>query len=297
MSQNKPVKTQYGRTGSRAAFTLIELLVVIAIISILAAILFPVFAQAREKARTASCQSNLKQLALGWIQYAQDYDENTTPMYTRVPNGPFLGHSTFHYWPDLVYPYIKSGTGRNGSDGSARGVFACPSTNSLLASTNKVNPDDGWLSVRYALNQSNINEDYIVHDAGSTSSGVNIAKLGHPAETILFADGLMGCGPWLGGSGASGNAAAFQAAYPATGTFPAGYSPDRMLARAANPRDAASLEDSLRKGTKDENGTTYGSAATDRTFHQHTEGANYAFCDGHVKWMRNTTMKMWTANG
>ncbi len=57
------------------AFTLIELLVVIAIIAILAAILFPVFAKAREKARQASCQSNLKQLALGMLMYSQDYDE------------------------------------------------------------------------------------------------------------------------------------------------------------------------------------------------------------------------------
>ncbi|PIU63130.1 MAG: hypothetical protein COS85_16625 [Armatimonadetes bacterium CG07_land_8_20_14_0_80_59_28] len=62
---------------SKKGFTLIELLVVIAIIAILAAILFPVFARAREKARTASCQSNLKQIALGFIMYAQDYDEKT----------------------------------------------------------------------------------------------------------------------------------------------------------------------------------------------------------------------------
>ena len=59
----------------RRGFTLIELLVVIAIIAILAAILFPVFAQAREKARSASCLSNLKQMGLAWMMYAQDYDE------------------------------------------------------------------------------------------------------------------------------------------------------------------------------------------------------------------------------
>ena len=64
----------------KRGFTLIELLVVIAIIAILAAILFPVFAKAREKARTASCQSNLKQLALGAMMYAQDYDERVNPI-------------------------------------------------------------------------------------------------------------------------------------------------------------------------------------------------------------------------
>jgi prepilin-type N-terminal cleavage/methylation domain-containing protein len=63
------------QSRTKSGFTLIELLVVIAIIAILAAILFPVFAQAREKARATACLSNLKQLALGWLMYSQDYDE------------------------------------------------------------------------------------------------------------------------------------------------------------------------------------------------------------------------------
>jgi len=67
------------RTRSRSGFTLIELLVVIAIIAILAAILFPVFAQAREKARQASCESNEKQIGLAITQYVQDYDETYMP--------------------------------------------------------------------------------------------------------------------------------------------------------------------------------------------------------------------------
>ncbi len=87
------------------AFTLIELLVVIAIIAILAAILFPVFAKAREKARQSSCGSNVKQLALGCMQYAQDYDEVMPPRYYRtniaVPGGPNI-------WDHLVQPYTKN---------------------------------------------------------------------------------------------------------------------------------------------------------------------------------------------
>src|SRR5436190_23981913 len=74
LSSEKEVFPMRRRFRTRA-FTLIELLVVIAIIAILAAILFPVFAQAREKARSIVCTSNLKQLALGWTMYAQDYDE------------------------------------------------------------------------------------------------------------------------------------------------------------------------------------------------------------------------------
>jgi prepilin-type N-terminal cleavage/methylation domain-containing protein len=68
---------------SRKAFTLIELLVVIAIIAILAAILFPVFAQAREKARQATCTSNMKNIGTAWAMYAQDYDETGCPMWVK----------------------------------------------------------------------------------------------------------------------------------------------------------------------------------------------------------------------
>ncbi len=84
-------------------FTLIELLVVIAIIAILAAILFPVFAKAREKARQTSCLSNIKQLATAALMYAQDYDEVLPQeyMYSPYPTNLF-------WWPDLLYPYTKN---------------------------------------------------------------------------------------------------------------------------------------------------------------------------------------------
>jgi prepilin-type N-terminal cleavage/methylation domain-containing protein/prepilin-type processing-associated H-X9-DG protein len=87
------------RSHGRSAFTLIELLVVIAIIAILAAILFPVFAKAREKARQTSCASNLKQLGLGLLQYAQDYDELLPRGYTSPPSRDWFSDCT---------PYLKS---------------------------------------------------------------------------------------------------------------------------------------------------------------------------------------------
>jgi prepilin-type N-terminal cleavage/methylation domain-containing protein len=96
-------------SSSRRGFTLIELLVVIAIIAILAAILFPVFAQARESARKASCMSNMKQLGLAVMSYATDYDETYVPAQIALPSGSIS-------WPTLLFPYVKN-----------EGVFVCPS--------------------------------------------------------------------------------------------------------------------------------------------------------------------------
>jgi len=97
----------------REGFTLIELLVVIAIIAILAAILFPVFAQAREKARAASCMSNNKQISLAFSMYKQDYDETYPPAVDPV---------TTLWWEDAVRPYIKGG--------NVGGILTCPSASS-----------------------------------------------------------------------------------------------------------------------------------------------------------------------
>src|SRR5436305_12216001 len=93
--------------AKRRAFTLIELLVVIAIIAILAAILFPVFAQARERARMTGCLSNMKQIGTGLMMYVQDYDET----YPRIR---FVAYD--YVWRNAIQPYIKN-----------KGVLNCPS--------------------------------------------------------------------------------------------------------------------------------------------------------------------------
>jgi prepilin-type N-terminal cleavage/methylation domain-containing protein/prepilin-type processing-associated H-X9-DG protein len=272
--------------NQRRAFTLIELLVVIAIIAVLAAILFPVFSRAREQARRATCQSNLRQLANAWTMYSHDYDEMTVPIYVYAGPGPYLGLSDLSYWPDLVYPYVKAGSGQSAGS-NAGGIFTCPTTNGIPYT------DGGnrWGRARYAYNQSNINNDYIAYDDGSISRGVAMAKLGHPAETVVFMEGLTLGGPFLGGSDNPNNATILANSYPANSTYPtAGYTPDRPLARSAD--DQPSLE----QRDKDEFGNGGYEYATDGALHKHSEGSNYAFADGHVKWRKFMPMKNWTAN-
>lgn len=112
------------RQSKGKGFTLIELLVVIAIIAILASILFPAFARARENARRTSCMSNLKQLGLAVMQYAQDYDSYyPVSSYANAasPPGGFWDPGSW-FWPQITHPYHKS-----------EQIFRCPSTSSSLS--------------------------------------------------------------------------------------------------------------------------------------------------------------------
>ena len=144
----------------RSGFTLIELLVVIAIIAILAAILFPVFARARENARRASCQSNLKQIALGFKQYIQDYDEKY-PLTNNINDKTGYGG-----WVDILQPYLKSVQ-----------VFQCPSDTAAPGSAaNKSGYTDYW----YNSNCVNKNEaaftavsnTFLTGDGDGTNQGL-----------------------------------------------------------------------------------------------------------------------------
>ncbi len=160
----------------RKGFTLIELLVVIAIIAILAAILFPVFAQAREKARMITCTSNMKQIGTALMMYGQDYDE-TLPAY-RFQAGfwhPFhLGGWSYSAWAPMLEPYVRNW-----------GVFACPSGNrNQLAgpATNRVQ-----MNVAYNEYIQNWNNGWapIARLAAGGNNGAGVADVAVVAESAF----------------------------------------------------------------------------------------------------------------
>jgi prepilin-type N-terminal cleavage/methylation domain-containing protein/prepilin-type processing-associated H-X9-DG protein len=162
-------------------FTLIELLVVIAIIAILAAILFPVFAQAREKARAITCLSNLKQIGLGLTMYVQDYDEDFPIADYFTDPGTW---SDQHEWPDAIWPYIKNG---ERSDNGAKnlvewgqgGIFSCPSFAG----------GPGSESGNYGINDSISNDDGVPWTPpNGPGGGATLAALSTPADTIIIVE-------------------------------------------------------------------------------------------------------------
>ena len=133
-------------------FTLIELLVVIAIIAVLASILFPVFARARENARRGSCASNMKQIGLGIAQYSQDYDERM-----------IAGQSGGVLWKELLQPYVKS-----------KQVFACPS-----------NPNRTLMATDYPVSYGpNCNAHGSNAALGYIDDGPNLSLISAPSSAI-----------------------------------------------------------------------------------------------------------------
>ena len=251
-------------------FTLIELLVVIAIIAILAAILFPVFAKAREKARQTTCLSNMKQIGMACMMYASDWDE-TMPIryYAGTGGGPMVNvgaspcnnraQVSAYRTPSLIMPYARNA-----------GLFACPSWST--AKTCRANfpmPVTQWsysallgspwhvpvpagapasngpcpVCNRYCASLDN-------RSAFQMSTGATMAMFPAPANTIMLVEFKVG------GGGA--------AITDTDDTNPAGCHTYIEL------------------------------ALNDPTMQVHNDGNNYAFCDGHAKWMKAPDFGMWT---
>ncbi len=158
----------------RKAFTLIELLVVIAIIAILAAILFPVFAQAREKARMASCQSNLKQIGNALTMYQQDYDETLCPARIWGQGGVNAPYPLWRtgVWDNLIQPYARN-----------TGILVCPS----WRITQPAPPD---FAVTYGMNyRLSQFSPTTLNDAPSLwFNTIGVAQVRSPASTIWVCD-------------------------------------------------------------------------------------------------------------
>lgn len=244
----------------KSAFTLIELLVVVAIISILASILFPVFARTRENARRTSCMSNLKQIGLGVMQYTQDYDERyPLAAYKPIPtpsggepNNPVGGQADSSYpgyiyghrnmtgatlarfvtWMDLIHPYIKNTQ-----------VFRCPSLREG-GHPHMVNNGPGLIIPSYgyseALGNWHVANTRYCDGCGTRDIPLTLSQVTYPASTYMVVE--------------------YQDAY----------------AWVANP---------FRQGALARN------ASNSQYVAPHLDGANNVYADGHAKWVNINNLK------
>lgn len=244
--------------ASQRGFTLIELLVVVAIIALLAAILFPVFARARENARRSSCQSNMKQIGLGILQYIQDYDDQYPTSGTATFN---IGGNSSVPWSTTTQPYLKSTQ-----------ILRCPSLSSSMVKNPIFATDPASIQVTYQMNAflgAVANSNGLAVNKYSTASGcggqtctpqaASLNMLTTPATTIMLLEdvNLNGSGRW--------------SSYMDGGSSPCGFSATSAEFLAFSQVIYPSLIFNF--------------------VNIHLEGQNIAFCDGHVKWEPASKLK------
>lgn len=290
----------------RHGFTLLELLVVVAIIALLAAILFPVFIKVREKARAATCESNLKQMGLGEIQYSQDYDETYsgvgidynlygTNNGTVATCGATYPQSCYHItWMEQIFPYVKSAQ-----------IFVCPSeqktmstlldstgfdTAGLLANHDVYTAINAAGGISYAYNfifgqipspywangeviGSNVSYPSS-HTLGPASgaSGILSSNIQGPAETIMITDQNS---KYVSGSPSS-----------ATNTLYNQYQFWLLYITDMDPKAQSQYH-----AVDGQNYVSPGAITT-----PHTDGFNVLYYNGHVKWKIGTNAYEWYLN-
>jgi prepilin-type N-terminal cleavage/methylation domain-containing protein/prepilin-type processing-associated H-X9-DG protein len=241
------------QTGRRA-FTLIELLVVIAIIAILAAILFPVFAQAREKARQTTCLSNMKQIGTATMMYAQDHDDFLPYGYAYT----WPGQKELYWWQDLCRPYVKN-----------ESVYTCPSAS----------PHTLWTDRRPSGLPKPLVKDYVCNAQGGSYSqtgkkewvGANgpfINNWDNPSRSLAAIEDTAGT---IAICDARNGAFEIWRLEQVDAWYNAGFGP----AFWGNDPDKKTPE--------------VGHIAK-----RHNAGYNATFCDGHAKYVKNSTLGMWT---
>lgn len=230
----------------RRGFTLIELLVVIAIIAILAAILFPVFSKAREKARQASCMSNLKQIGLAVMQYVQDYDGNYPNYQCRCA----------WLWTVQVMPYVKNGQ-----------IFRCPSASGCVAACGGTpDTDANWTIARTC------------EDLSGNTGSIGTIRLGRgPCTSYQITNyfsgetvGLVGDRFRSRNDASVPNPAELIYGYDANGNGNL-WQPGHVWPRYPG-RPAETCKPPFEQ------------AAAGQIWVHHNEGANFLYADGHVKW-------------
>lgn len=255
------------RSVRPAAFTLIELLVVIAIIAILAAILFPVFAQAREKARASACLSNQKQVGMGLLQYEQDNDE-ALPASWYIGGG--VSSPTGAYkWMDAVYPYVKS-----------EAVFNCPDEDFPFTVTgaeagtydkytyykNLAAGDKTFRYGSYSINAAYRYDGNAQGPGGLYQKGIAISDIAMPASTIWVADGNVAA---VGASGVSSGS-----------TYLFGWS-CLTSSTKSSWANCTSTQPQVLKGPNGIINTNITPPEIDHLCPRHQGFSNVIYCDGH----------------
>jgi len=249
-------QTVFKQGSIRSGFTLIELLVVIAIIAILAAILFPVFAKVRAKARQISCISNEKQLGLGFLQYIQDNDE-------LYPDGDNDGanHQSGRGWGSRIFPYVKS-----------TGVYKCP--DDPTSNTTGLNglPNEVDYVVSYGFNRNLTGSGALGGQATSTA----------PASTVLLFE-VEGAYQWLNAPNSDISSLGNYISSPGGngGDSGAGY-----LDLSGN----GSIHPKYATGAMGVPEVYLAGWYSSETSGRHTEGSNFALADGHVKYLRRASV-------
>jgi len=229
--------------SQRKGFTLIELLVVIAIIAILASILFPVFARAREAARQTACMNNMKQMGTAAMLYSTDHDD-IMPTWNSyfACTSPFPGPSpggcgadgVSRYWDVVLLPYVKSG---NPAVNDRGGVWHCPSARNTVAQRT------------YGYSQVLMRGGWETNASGTGYRYPSLTEIDSPASTVFVGDSGTGgrlAPPWF-----------FQSHTNRGG------STSKVPPAPTTATNAWEWPD------------------------MHNEGANYVFCDGHAKWMKD----------
>ena len=240
-------------SSRRSGFTLIELLVVIAIIAILAAILFPVFAQARESARSVSCLSNTKQIALGQLMYAQDYDETVIPWEIVNRSISTLDVQLTGVWTTTIQPYVKSTQ-----------ILYCPSFSDAKTAQ--------------AMDQADCDGDGTPGSGSATwappGTTTGPLKNGYLAHYGIAFHGVFG----------SCTQSDPHAYYPGSD-----YAFQESLAAVVEPARTANIGDALtvvRKSGASPGGLRIGTAfGCEARFRHKNSGGNFSFLDGHSKYI------------